>query len=85
METAFSTDLGDSRARLHHVIDQIQSEAVLQAALLLLLPQAGEPMETTEPENPAWLRELDHRLETYDAHRNTPLATVLERLGHDPQ
>ncbi len=73
----------DSRAQLHQLIDQIQDEAVLQAALLLLRPQAVTA--ETEPElSPAWQQELDRRLalatQQLDAGQGTPFNEVMERL-----
>lgn len=74
----------DFRARLHHLIDQIQDEAVLQAALLLLLPQAAVG-QAPEPElSPAWQAELDRRLvlagKQLDAGEGLPFEEVMERL-----
>ncbi len=82
METLFaypSLAQGDSRAQLHQVIDQIQDEAVLRAALLLLLPQTA--LEAPEPElSPAWQQELDRRLAAYDPAKNIPFAEVMDSL-----
>ena len=82
METLFaypSLAQGDSRAQLHQVIDQIQDEAVLRAALLLLLPQTA--LEVPEPElSPAWQQELDRRLAAYDPAKNIPFAEVMDSL-----
>lgn len=67
----------DFRAQLHQVIDQIQDEAVLRAALLLLLPQTA--LEAPEL-SPAWRQELDRRLATYDPAKNVPFAEVMDAL-----
>ena len=70
---------GDFRAQLHQVIDQIQDEAVLRAALLLLLPQAAT--EAPQPElSPAWQAELDRRLAEYDPSKNIPAIEFMDRL-----
>ncbi|TDN38526.1 hypothetical protein E4631_17245 [Hymenobacter sp. UV11] len=70
---------GDFRAQLHQVIDQIQDEAVLRAALLLLLPQTA--LEAPEPElSPAWQQALDRRLAAYDPAKNIPFAEVMDSL-----
>ena len=78
----------DVRAQLHQVIDQIADQAVLQAALLLLLPQAPAA-EAAEPElSPAWLAELDRRLaegtRQLDAGQGIPFAEALARLQQVP-
>ncbi|AMR26471.1 hypothetical protein A0257_04700 [Hymenobacter psoromatis] len=73
---------GDSRAQLHQVIDQIQDEAVLRAALLLLLPQTA--LEAPEPElSPAWLRRLDQSMQQLDAGQGIPAAEVFARLQQE--
>ncbi len=72
----------DSRAQLHQVIDQIQDEAVLRAALLLLLPQTA--LEVPEPElSPAWLRRLDQSMQQLDAGQGIPAAEVFARLQQE--
>lgn len=56
MEATLAPAQLDFRAELHHLIDQIQDEAVLQAALLLLAPQAAAT--EAEPElSSAWKKE----------------------------
>lgn len=72
----------DFRAQLHQVIDQIQDEAVLRAALLLLLPQTA--LEVPEPElSPAWLRRLDQSMQQLDAGQGIPAAEVFARLQQE--
>lgn len=69
----------DFRAQLHQVIDQIQDEAVLRAALLLLLPQTA--LEAPEPAlSPAWQQELARRLAAHDPAKNIPFAEVMDAL-----
>ena len=73
----------DARAQLHQVIDQIQDEAVLRAALLLLLPQVVLPK--TEPKlSPAWEKELDLGIQQLDAGQGVPAAEVFARLQQVP-
>ena len=76
----------DFRAELHHIIDQIQDEAVLRAALLLLAPQATLP--EAEPElSPAWHKELDRRLAVATQQladgQGIPYAEVMARLQRE--
>ena len=71
------------RAQLHRVIDQIQNEAVLQAALLLLLPQTPAANQPAD-EDAAWLQELDQRLAAHDARQNVPFAAAMSRLLQNP-
>ncbi len=79
----------DFRAELHQLIDQIQDEAVLRAALLLLAPQAALVADVEEvPElSSAWQKELDRRLEVatqqFAAGQGTPYADVLARLQRE--
>ena len=76
----------DFRAELHQLIDQIQDEAVLRAALLLLMPQVVQ--HEVEPElSPAWQKELDRRLalakEQLTAGQGVPFAEVMARLQQE--
>lgn len=76
----------DFRAELHHLIDQIQDEAVLRAALLLLAPQVVQH-EMESKLSPAWERELDRRLalakEQLSARQGVPFAEVVARLQQE--
>ena len=79
----------DFRAELHHLIDQIQDEAVLRAALLLLAPQVVPTVgaEAAPELSPAWQKELDRRLEIatqqFATGQGTPYAEVLARLQQE--
>jgi hypothetical protein len=79
----------DFRAELHQLIDQIQDEAVLRAALLLLAPQVVPAAGAEEsPElSPAWQKELERRLEVstqqFAAGQGTPYADVIARLQRE--
>lgn len=70
----------DFRAHLHQVIDQIQDEAVLRAALLLLLPQAVTT-DAPEPElSPAWQEELRLGMQELEEGKGIPASEVFARL-----
>lgn len=67
------------RAELHQLIDQIQDEAVLRAALLLLAPQAV--VAEVEPElSPAWRRQLEIGMKELDEGKGILAAEVFARL-----
>ena len=69
----------DFRAELHQLIDQIQDESVLRAALLLLAPQVVQ--QEVEPElSPAWQKELDAGIKELDEGKGIPAAEALARL-----
>jgi hypothetical protein len=79
----------DFRAELHQLIDQIQDEAVLRAALLLLAPQVAPATIAEEaPElSSAWQQELDRRLDVatqqFAVGQGTPFAEVMARLQQE--
>lgn len=84
METTLAAPLAppaNSRALLHQLIDQIEDEAVLQAALLLLRPQVAQVEAEEPPLTPEQIREFDKRLGAdYDPAKNIPFAEVMQRL-----
>lgn len=69
----------DFRAELHQLIDQIQDEAVLRAALLLLAPQAIAA-ESEPALSPAWQKELEEGMRELDEGKGIPAAEVFARL-----
>ena len=84
MNSAPSIEVSTAREELHRLIERISSPAVLNAAKLLLLPQAeaGDEADFWDSLSPELQARLRQSQESLVAGRTESLADVLARLQH---